>query len=140
MAIKRTTIAIVAGLAVFAAVSASAATLGGLTTSDLGANSNSVASTVANGVTVAFTTAYDATLGGYKITGESLSVTSPDTIPATAAVSLTLKDSTGAVLTTITGTGATLGAPGTTIAAHDVYGVSLVINGGATTAAVTATK
>ncbi len=140
MSMKRKTIAIVAGIAVFAAVSASAATLGGLSTSNLGANSNGVVSSVQNGVTVTFTTAYDATLGGYKITGETLAVTSPDAIPATAAVSLTLKDSTGAALATVTGTGSSLGAPSTTVAAHDVYGVSLVINGGAVNAAVTATK
>ncbi len=40
--IKQKTVAVLAGLAVFAVVSASAATLGGLTTNDLGANSNDV--------------------------------------------------------------------------------------------------
>jgi hypothetical protein len=140
MSIKKKTIAVVAGIAVFAAVSASAATLGGAKTDDLGANSNAVASQLTGGVNVSFTTTYDATLGGYKVSGVTLAANGAETIPPTAAVQLTLKDSTGASLGQITGTGTTLGAPASTIAAHDVYGVSLVINGGATTAAVTATK
>jgi hypothetical protein len=140
MSIRNKTIAVVAGIAVFAAVSASAATLGGLATNDLGANSNTVKSQIANGVNVAWTTAFDSTLGGYKITGVTLSANGAETIPATGAVRLTLKDSTGASLAELTGTGATLTGPVATVAARDVYGVSLVINGGTVTAAVTATK
>jgi hypothetical protein len=140
MSIKRKTIAIVAGFAVFAAVSASAATLGGLKTDDVGANSNAVAGQLTGGVNVSFTTAYDATLGGYKITGVTLAANGTETFPTTGAVSLTLKGASGANLATITGTGATLTYAGATVAAHDVQGVSLVVNGGATTAAVTATS
>jgi hypothetical protein len=140
MSIKRKTIAIVAGLAVFAAVSASAATLGGLKTDDVGANSNAVAGQLTGGVNVSFTTAYDATLGGYKITGVTLAANGAETFPTTGAVSLTLKGAAGANLATITGTGATLTYSGATVSAHDVQGVSLVVNGGATTAAVTATS
>jgi hypothetical protein len=139
MSMKRKTIAVVAGIAVFAAVSASAATLGGIKTDDLGANSNAVAGQLTQGVNVSFTTAYDATLGGYKVTGVTLGTNGSETIPATAAVSLTLKGASGVLLGTLTGTGSTLTYSGATIAAHDVQGVSLVINGGATTAAVTGT-
>ena len=140
MSMKRKTIAVVAGIAVFAAVSASAATLGGLKTDDLGANSNAVAGQLTGGVNVSFTTAYDSTLGGYKVTGVTLTANGSETFPTTGAVSLTLKGASGASLGTITGTGGTLTYSGTTIAAHDVQGVSLVVNGGVTTAAVTATS
>lgn len=140
MSMRNKTIAIVAGVAVFAAVSASAATLGGAQTADLGANSNTVKAQVQNGVNVAWTTAYDATLGSYKVTGATLTANGAETIPATASVRLTLKDSTGASLAELTGTGATLGALASTVAAHDVYGVSLVINGGTVTAAVDGTE
>jgi hypothetical protein len=140
MSMKKKTIAIVAGIAVFAAVSASAATLGGIKTDNLGANSNAVAGQVTGGVNVSFTTAYDATLGGYKITGVTLSPNGAEVIPVTAADQLTLKAVDGSSLGQITGTGTTLGAPVSTIAANLVYGVSLVINGGATTAAVTTIK
>lgn len=140
LSLKKKTIAIVAGIAVFAAVSASAATLGGIKTDDLGANSNAVAAQVTGGVNVSFTTSYDSTLGGYKVTGVTLAPTGSEVIPTTAADQLTLKASDGSSLGQITGTGTTLGAPASTIPANLVYGVSLVINGGATTAAVTTTK
>lgn len=135
MSIRNKSIAVLAGVAVFAIVSASAATLGGLETNDLGANSNSVKAQASSGVVVSWQTAYDATLnggtGGYKVSG----VTLTPAAPATAQVKLTLKSSTGASLGEITGTGATFVLPATPIAAHDVYGVSLVINGGSVTAA-----
>ncbi|MEJ1231173.1 MAG: hypothetical protein WDM88_11860 [Galbitalea sp.] len=140
MSIKKKTIIIAAGIAVFAAVSASAATLGGVKTDDLGANSNAVAGQLTGGVNVSFTTTYDATLGGYKITGVTLTANGAETFPTTGAVSLTLKGTGGVALATITGTGGTLTYSGSTVAAHDVTGVSLVVNGGATTAAVTATS
>lgn len=139
MSIKKKVIAILAGVAIFGAVSASAATLGGLTTNDVGANSNSVKSPVSNGVSVSWLTAYDATLGGYKVSGVELSANGAEVIPASSVVKLTLTDETGASLGEITGTGTTLGAPATTIPANSVYGVSLVINGGTVSAAVSAT-
>jgi hypothetical protein len=140
MSIKSNAIAVIAGTAVFAAVSASAATLGGIQSDDVGANSNVVKAQLENGVNVAWTTAFDSALGAYEVTGVTLTTNGAETIPATASVKLTLTDSTGAVLTELSGTGGILGAPASTIAAHDVYGVSLVINGGTVSTAVTTTK
>lgn len=136
MSIRNKSVAVLAGLAVFAVVSASAATLGGLSTNDLGANSNDVKAQSSAGVAISWTTAYDAALNGgdgaYKISG----VTLTPAAPAGSDVKLTLKDSTGASLGEITTVAGVLTMPATAIAAHDVYGVSLVINGGTVTAAV----
>ncbi len=153
MSLKRMTIAVVASVAVFAGVSASAATLGGVKTDDVGANSNAVAGQLATngGVYATFTTAYSATAGYYTITGVTLTpITAGDTIPIGAKVQLTLKGAANASLYEITSTlaaaatsttGASLAVPGgTTIAAYDVQGVSVVVNGGAVTALVSTTK
>ncbi|HEY2644964.1 MAG TPA: hypothetical protein VGI56_14510 [Galbitalea sp.] len=144
MAIKRKTIAIVAGLAVFAAVSASAATLGGLTTNDLGANSAAVAGQLTGGVTVTFTTAYDATLGGYKITGVNLAgTTATEKFPVGANIALTVKGTSNASLVELTATQgaasntASLTYAGPTISAYSVQGAALVVNGGAVTTTTT---
>jgi len=138
MSISRKFIAIAAGVAVFAGVSASAATLGGIKTNDLGANSNDVKAQLTGGVGVAWTTAFDGTLHGYKVTGLTLTaLTSPQTIPATAAVAVTLKDVAGASLGEYKSTdgGATWSTvPVATVAAASVYGASVVINGGTFTA------
>ncbi len=145
MSMKRKTIAIVAGVAVFAAVSASAATLGGAATSDVGANSNAVAGQLSLGVNVSFTTSYDATLGAYKVTGVTLTTNGTEKFPAGGAIALELKGASGAALTELTLTPATAAATetlpyaGAAISAFSVQGVSLVVNGGATTAAVTTT-
>ncbi len=138
MSIRNKTFAVVAGVAVFAAVSASAASLGGVETSDLGANSNSVKAQLADGVGVSFDTEYDSTLGAYVVSAVNLTALGAGSIPATAQVQLTLKDVSGDSLGELTGTGSTLSAP-SNVLAHDVYGVSLVINGGTVTAAVDAT-
>jgi hypothetical protein len=140
MSVKKKVIALVVGVAIFGAVSASAATLGGVSTGDIGANSNSVEAQISNGVNVSWLTAYDATLGAYKISGVVLSANGADVIPATSAVKLTLKDKNGAALAEISGTGTSLGAPAATVSASSVYGVSLVINGGTVTAAVSDTE
>ena len=136
MAIKKKLIAVVAGIAVFAAVSASAATLGGIDTSVVGANSNDVAAPVDAGVTVAWSVGYDTTLNAYAVTGATLTANGGQTISADAEVLMTVLDVAGAPIMELSGTGATLGAPATPLAANDVYGVSLVINGGSVTAAV----
>lgn len=141
MSIRNKSVAVLAGLAVFAVVSASAATLGGLETNDLGANSNAVAGPIAGGVAISWTTAYSTTIDAYAVTGATLTtIDGTESIDAGSEVELTLLDSTGAVLGNFSGTGATLGSPSVEIAAHDVAGASLVINGGTVSAAVTTTK
>jgi hypothetical protein len=143
MLIKMKVLAVVAGVAVFAGVSASAATLGGLKTDDVGANSNVVAPHLTGGVSVSFTTVYSTTLGYYTVTAASLqALTAGDTIAIGAKVQVTFKggltslgevtiNSTAAAMTNSVPLTITLATP---IAAADLTGVSLVVNGGAITA------
>ncbi len=147
MTLKRLAVALVASVAVFAGVSASAATLGGISTSDVGANSNAVAAQLTGGVSVQFTTAYDATAGYYRVTQVTATpINNTQAFGAAAAIKLTIKGASNASLVELSGTGtATAGAavslPVTgTIAASDVQGVSLVVDGGPTTALLTTGK
>ncbi len=132
---KKKLIAVVAGIAAFAAVSASAATLGGVRTDNLGANSNSVTGPIQNGVAVTWDVAYDALAGEYVVNGATLETLDPlETIGAGAEILLAITAADGTLLTEVTGTGTSVVVPG--VPAIDVYGVSVVINGGSTTAAV----
>ena len=65
---KRVFIAILAGLLVFAGVFAMAASLGGITSNDVGADNTVVASCDTNGVTTSYATGWDATDKRYEIT------------------------------------------------------------------------
>ncbi len=91
------------------------------------------------GVAVSWATSYDAALNGgkgaYKITG----VTLTPAPAATALSKITLKNAAGVSIGEITGVGTTFTLPATAIPAHNVYGVSLVINGGTVTTAVDVT-
>ena len=60
---KRTLIALVAGLVVFGGVIASASSLGGVSSRALGSGASVVASCDTDGVALAYTTAFDASLG-----------------------------------------------------------------------------
>ncbi|MES2170514.1 MAG: hypothetical protein V4479_07300 [Actinomycetota bacterium] len=148
MTINRLAIAVVASVAVFAGVSASAATLGTITTTDVGAGSQTIKGPY-SAVTVSYTTAYEplanSGAGAYIVTG--VTVTPGSTFAAGALVSATLKGSTGTALATVSGTSTATasitmavsqsGSLGIPVA--DVLGVSVVINGTTTTASV-ATK
>ena len=68
LAVKRTLIAVFAGLIVFAGVFAMAASLGGITSNDVGADNTTVASCDTNGVTTSYATGWDATDKRYEIT------------------------------------------------------------------------
>lgn len=132
---KKKLVAVVAGIAVFAAVSASAATLGGVRTDNLGANSNSVTGPIQNGVAVTWDVAYDAVAGEYVVNGATLATLDPlETIGAGAEILLAITAADGTLLTEVAGTGTSVVVPG--VPAIDVYGVSVVVNGGSTTAAV----
>ncbi len=66
---SRGTIAgVLAGLVVFGAVFASAASLGGITSGNVGADNAAVASCDTDGVTTAYTTSWDTTDDRYEIT------------------------------------------------------------------------
>ncbi len=136
---KNKIVAVLAGVAVAAGVTASAASLGGLTTQWLGANSNVVQSPVTGGVSVTWDTDYDSKLGYYIVSGFTLdTVSDTETLPAGAEVQLTVQldegtqefegvvDSKG---------GVDLDSTLPSIAAHDVEGVSVVVTGGGSAAA-----
>jgi hypothetical protein len=137
---KKNVVALLAGVAVATAVAASAASLGGITTQWLGANSNAVQSPVTGGVDVTWDTSYDAKLGYYVVSGFTLDTADEaETLPAGADIALTLQLAEGT--TEFEGTIETDGtvdfgaAALPEIAAHDVEGVSVVITGGGSTAA-----
>lgn len=136
---KKNVVAVLAGVAVATAVAASAASLGGLTTQWLGANSNVVASPVTGGVDVTWETSYDAGLGYYVVSGFTLETAAADeTLPAGADVKLTLQvdgDATEFAGVVDADGDVDLDATLPTIAAHDVDGVSVVVSGGGSAAA-----
>lgn len=140
---KRKIAAVAAAAAVFAAVTVSAATLGGVETSSVGANSNAVAAPVTQGVSLSWTTAYDGVEMAYVVNGIKLSPISADEkIAADAEVKVTLTGADNTVLgeyTSIAGA-EKFTAPKVAIPAHDVEGVSVVINGGAVTKIVSETN
>lgn len=87
---KRALIAILAGLVVFAGVFAMAASLGGVTSTTVGADNTAVTSCDTDGVTTSYATGWDATDKRYEVTsvtvggvndacdGQTLSVTLTD--------------------------------------------------------------
>ncbi len=94
---RKFTIKALAGMTVFGAVFASAATLGGLTPDNLGAHDGSVAACDTTGVTTSYTSAWDATDQRYEVAtvtvkgvadacdGQSLKVTVPGSDGASIA-------------------------------------------------------
>jgi hypothetical protein len=91
---KRTVLAILAGLLVFASVFALAASLGGITSGNVGADNAAVASCDSDGVTTSYTTAWDATDKRYEISSTTVSGVNDACDGQTLSVSLT--DSSGA--------------------------------------------
>lgn len=91
---KRVLISILAGLIVFAGVLAMAASLGGITSTTVGADNTVVASCDTNGVTTSYATGWDATDERYEITSVTVGGVNDACDGQTLSVSLT--DSTGA--------------------------------------------
>jgi hypothetical protein len=129
---KRTVFSIVLALTIFGAVYGFAATLN-VGANTLSAGNASVASCQASGTpTGTYTVAYDSTLGGYKVSG--VTVTGLDAGCATKAVSVTLTGAANANLASIAGTvpaggGSLALTPGSTVSAASITGVSVAING-----------
>lgn len=123
---KRIILATGAGVAAFAAVTASAATLGGLDSTTLGADASVVASCDTDGITVTYTTAWSA--GSYKVDGVVLGGVAPAC--ATGDVKITLRGAGGS-LTEVTDTkdanASQTVAVTDTVEAEDVTGVAVVI-------------
>ncbi|MGH3006809.1 MAG: hypothetical protein ACRDOS_13120 [Gaiellaceae bacterium] len=91
---KRTGIAALAALLVFGGVLAMAASLGGITSSTVGADNVAVAACDTNGVSTSYSTAWDATDERYEISSVTVSGVSDTCDGQTLSVSLT--DSTDA--------------------------------------------
>jgi len=129
---RKTLFALVLALTIFGAVYGFAATLN-VGTNTLSAGNASVASCQASGTpTGTYSVAYDSTLGGYKVSG--VTVTGLDTNCASKAISVTLTGTGNSNLATIAGTvpvggGSLALTPGSTISAASVTGVSVAING-----------
>jgi hypothetical protein len=91
---KRTILALLASLVVFASLYALAASLGGITSDSVGADSAVVASCDTDGVTAAYVTGWDATDKRYEITSVTVGGVADTCDGRTMSVSLT--DSGGA--------------------------------------------
>jgi hypothetical protein len=132
LAAKKTLFALVLALTIFGAVYGFAATLN-VSTDQLSAGSAAVGSCQASGSpTGTYAVAYDSTLGGYKVSG--VTVTGIDAGCANKSVSVTLTGSGNSNLGTLTGTAPSGGAPlaltpVSTISAAAVTGVAVAING-----------
>jgi hypothetical protein len=129
---KRMVAAVIAGVAALGVVGASAASLGGITSNSLGADTVVVGSCDTDGVSLAYTNAYDATLGRYQTTSVAVSGIAPAC--AGKALNLTLKDSGGVSLgggtvASISGTSATVTLAGSGANANAVVGAAAVISG-----------
>ena len=93
---RRTLAAILAGLAVFGGVFASAATLGGISTATIGANNTTIAACDSDGVTATYTSSWDATDKRYEISAVTVAGVADTCDTQTLKVALT--DSAGAQL------------------------------------------
>jgi len=128
---RRKALALVVGAAVACTVAASAASLGGVSSDTIGTDAVTVASCDTDGVSVAYTTAYDATVGRYQST--AVTVSSIDAACNGNAISVTLSDAANASLDTATGTVAgtsqVLTLTGIGVDASLVEGVAVLISG-----------
>ncbi len=110
---KRTLIAVTAGLVVFASVFAMAASLGGITGSTVGADNTAVGSCDTDGVTTSYATSWDATDKRYEVT--TVTVAAVNDVCDGKSLSVSLTDTTGAQI----GTG-TLAIPTSAVISHAV--------------------
>jgi hypothetical protein len=107
---KRTLIAGIAGLAVAGGVFASAATLGGVDSNNLGSSATVVASCDTDGVTLDYTTTYDAASGIYRVNAVNLDGVNDTCKGQDIEVSLKKADGTSTTTerTAVTGTSQTI--------------------------------
>ena len=133
MSTKRILLGLLAGAMAFSMVIGMAASLGGLTSSNLGADDAAVASCDTNGVTSSYTTAYSGTgTAGYKVNnvvvggiadacdGDSISVS------LTGSGGASLGEQT-ATVPTGAGTSSTVSFAASNVLAESVTGVHVVI-------------
>jgi len=102
---KRTLIAITAGLAITGGVFASAASLGGVTSTNLGSSATVVASCDTDGVDIDYTTAYDSASGTYLV--NTVTVDGIDASCKGQQIEVSLKNADGKATTTTNRTAVT---------------------------------
>lgn len=102
---KRTLIAVVAGIAVTGGVFASAASLGGVTSTNLGSSATVVASCDTDGVGLDYSTSYDIASGTYLV--NSVTVSEIDPSCKGEQIEVSLKSADGRASTTTNRTGVT---------------------------------
>lgn len=128
---KRMIFALAAGILAVGAVSAAAASLGGVTGASLGADTTVVASCDTDGIGVGYSTAYSSTTGTYQVTGVNL--TGVNAACNSRAYAVTLADAANASL--VQGTGNLTVTTGnasiavTPVSATAVVRLSIVISG-----------
>lgn len=93
---SRIVIGVMSGVAVFGAVFAMAASLGGITAGGLGADNAAVSSCETDGVGTSYTTAYDAADSRYEVT--KVTVTGLDNACDGKTMQVSVTDSAGASL------------------------------------------
>lgn len=123
-------IALLAGLLVFGVAAASAATLGGITSSSLGADTSVVAACDSDGIAVAYTTSYSAAAAGFVVDSVDISGMAPACTGQT--LDLDLYDAANASVGTSSGavTGASQSfVPAPKPLASDVEGIAVAISG-----------
>ncbi|MCU1387768.1 MAG: hypothetical protein JWL72_1106 [Ilumatobacteraceae bacterium] len=110
------------GVGAFGVAGASAASLGGLTAQQIGADNGAVTSCDTDGVTLAYTTAYDATTGVYRVT--TVTVSGLNVACNAKTLNVTLTDSSNAAI----GTGsATIGSTSQAVTMSPTANAKLVV-------------
>jgi len=127
---RKKSVAVLAGLAVAGIVGASAASLGGVRSEDLGADVGVVGSCDTNGVDVDFATS----VSGGAVNVASLTLSDVNAACTGQAVQVTLLDGTNAQLgsagtATANGTGSVTVSGFGTVSAAAVEGIAVVISG-----------
>jgi hypothetical protein len=102
---KRSLIAVIAGIAVTGGVFASAASLGGVTSTNLGSSATVVASCDTDGVGLDYSTSYDTASGTYLV--NSVTVSDIDASCKGEQIEVSLKSADGRASTTTTRTAVT---------------------------------
>jgi len=128
---KRVLLGVAAGVLAAGAIGASAASLGGITGSSVGADTVVTAACDTNGIGVGYTTAYSASVGAYQISGVNLTGVDPAcnslkyALTVADAANVSLAQATGTL--TVTANAATITF--TPVAANSVGRLALVISG-----------
>ena len=129
---KTPLIAVLVGVAMAGVAGASAATLGGLSSTGLGSDNSVVAACDTDGISIAYTTAYNATAQEYQVSAVNFTGVNAACNAKAASVSVrngtTNLGTTNAASITVTASAfsITLASP---VAAASVNGVSLIISG-----------